>query len=233
MKRFIIEDSFWDVFSDATIGVIVAKGINNDVKFDFTDMLRNAQEEAHRFISDDDFTSNEIISSWRDAFKKFKTKKGARSSIEALLKRVKNGNSLSSINPLVDIYNTISLRYGFPCGGENIDKFMGDLRLTTANGDESFIPLGADKDSPPYPEEIIYKDDEGAVCRCFNWREASRTVLTENTKNAFLCIENIEGRDQELSLALEDLKGKAQDMLGGEYEVFILNKNNREITIED
>jgi len=38
--------------------------------------------------------------------------------------------------------------------------------LTKANGDENFIVLGSNENSLPYSGEIIYKDDEGAVCRC-------------------------------------------------------------------
>jgi DNA/RNA-binding domain of Phe-tRNA-synthetase-like protein len=81
-------------------------------------------------------SENPVIREWREAYQKFKTKKGARSSIEALLSRVKKGNALGTINPLVDIYNAISLRFGLPCGGEDIDTFAGTVRLTTATGTE-------------------------------------------------------------------------------------------------
>ena len=40
---------------------------------------------------------------WRQAFTKFKIKKGARSSIEVLLKRVSQGREFNPINPLVFI----------------------------------------------------------------------------------------------------------------------------------
>lgn len=83
------------------------------------------------------------------------------------------------------------MRYGFPCGGEDIDTFAGDIRLTLANGNEPYIPLGNAENASPYPDEMVYKDDDGAICRCWNWREAQRTMLTESTKNAFLCIEII------------------------------------------
>ncbi len=99
-----------------------------------------------------------------------------------MLKRVSTGKGLGTINPLVDIYNSISLKYAMPCGGEDMDKFIGDIRLTKATGDESFITLGSDKSEPPYEGEIVYKDDEGAICRCWNWRESVRTMLTEDTK---------------------------------------------------
>lgn len=79
--------------------------------------LMASNEEAKKYFIKDNFSENPVISVWREAYQKFKTKKGVRSSIEALLKRVEKGNEVSSINPLVDIYNTISLKYGMPCGG--------------------------------------------------------------------------------------------------------------------
>ncbi|MFP9039074.1 phenylalanine--tRNA ligase beta subunit-related protein, partial [Enterococcus faecalis] len=79
---------------------------------------------------------------WRQAFTTFKTKKGARSSIEALLKRVNQEREFFPINPLVDIYNSISLSFGVPCGGEDIEKIAGNLHLGKAQGGESFLPLG-------------------------------------------------------------------------------------------
>lgn len=38
---------------------------------------------------------------------------------------------------------------------------------------------------------MIYFDEQGAVCRCLNWREVQRTMLTEETKDAVLVIEAI------------------------------------------
>lgn len=162
---------------------------------------------------------------------KFKTKKGARSSIEALLKRVHNGNHLGTINPLVDIYNSISLKYGLPCGGEDIDKFVGDIRLTKAVGNENFVTLGTDENAPPYEGEIVYKDNEGAICRCWNWRESVRTMLTENTKNVFVHWINWWKRLEEFENALKDLAKIVQDNLGGTCKITILDINNKEISI--
>lgn len=99
---------------------------------------------------------------------------------------------------------------------EDIDKFIGDIRLTRAIGNEEFIPLGTDENSFPYEGEIIYKDDGGAICRCWNWREAVRTMLTEDTNNAFLCIELVdESRFKEFENALNELAKIVQEKLGG------------------
>ncbi|MDH5086619.1 B3/4 domain-containing protein [Clostridium perfringens] len=234
MKKFIIEDDFWELFPNAKIGIITCNGIDNTIKDknQYKDMISQGEKEALNHLPNEEFSSNEVIKVWRDAFKKFKTKKGARSSIEALLKRVSTGKGLGTINPLVDIYNSISLKYAMPCGGEDMDKFIGDIRLTKATGDESFITLGSDKSEPPYEGEIVYKDDKGAICRCWNWRESVRTMLTEDTKNAFLCIELVdENREKEFENALKELSQLVEKNLGGKSEVSILHINNKEAII--
>ncbi|EHK2388145.1 B3/B4 domain-containing protein [Clostridium perfringens] len=234
MKKFIIEDDFWELFPNAKIGIITCNGIDNTIKDEnqYKDMISQGEKEALTHLPNEEFSSNEVIKVWRDAFKKFKTKKGARSSIEALLKRVSTGKGLGTINPLVDIYNSISLKYAMPCGGEDMDKFIGDIRLTKATGDESFITLGSDKSEPPYEGEIVYKDDEGAICRCWNWRESVRTMLTEDTKNAFLCIELVdENREKEFENALKELSQLVEENLGGKSEISILHINNKEAII--
>lgn len=235
MKKFIIEDDFWDLFPDVKIGVVICNGIDNTIRDQekYEEMILQGEKEALKYLRESQFSNNQVIKVWREAFKKFKTKKGARSSIEAMLKRVDKENPVGTINPLVDIYNSISLKYALPCGGEDIDKFDGNIRLTKAIGDEEFIPLGTDENSPPYKGEVVYKDDKGAICRCWNWREAVRTMLTENTSNAFLCIELVdENRYTEFETALKDLENIVADNLGGRCKTSILDINNRELAIE-
>lgn len=235
MKKFIIEDDFWNLFPNAKIGIVICRNIDNSINNEshLKEMLLSSEKECLNHLQDSEFSNNAVIKVWREAFQKFKTKKGARSSIEALLKRIYNGNHLGNINPLVDIYNSASLKYALPCGGEDIDTFVGNIKLTQANGNEDFITLGSDKSEPPYEGEIIYKDELGAICRCWNWRESVRTMLTENTKHAFLCIESVdEKRTNSLYEALDYLKENVSSNLGGTCESFVLDVNNKEINLE-
>lgn len=118
-----------------------------------------------------------------------------------------------------------------PCGGEDIDSFIGDVILTKAKGNENFLTLGSNESEPPFEGEIVYKDDAGAICRCLNWRESVRTMLTENTKNAFLCIELIDAsRIEEFQESLKELSCLIQQNLGGEFKILILDINNKEIS---
>jgi DNA/RNA-binding domain of Phe-tRNA-synthetase-like protein len=235
MKSFVIEDEFWSIFPNAKIGVIVCNDIDNTIgdQNRYQRLILDAEQEASKHFNESDFSNNEVIKVWREAFQKFKTKKGARSSVEALLKRVYKGDHIGTINPLVDMYNSISLKYALPCGGEDLDAFVGDIRLTKAAGGEDFITLGSDESAPPYEGEIIYKDDAGAICRCWNWRESVRTMLTENTRNAFLCIELVdERRLEEFEHALNDLAKLVMDHLGGTQKMTILDINKKRVSID-
>ncbi|WP_261790128.1 phenylalanine--tRNA ligase beta subunit-related protein [Fusobacterium polymorphum] len=67
--------------------------------------------------------------------------------------------------------NTASLKYALPCGAEDLDSFIGDLKLTITKGGDKFIPLGSEEEDNTLANELCYIDSEGAVCRCFNWRD--------------------------------------------------------------
>lgn len=238
MSKFIITEEFWELFPEAEIAVVLAKGINNseeaaeNVRPEIIELLEKSNKEAEKFLTEETFSENKVISVWRKAYQKFKTKKGVRCSIEALLKRVEKGPGVGTLNPLVDIYNSVSLMYGLPCGGEDIDTFTGNMLLTKATGDELFMALGDEEYSTALPGEIIYKDDEGAVCRCWNWRDGQRTMLTDDTKNAFLIIESVDpDRSTDLKSATELLAGLTIKYLGGTADITYMNISNRELEI--
>lgn len=223
-----------EIFPESKIGILICTGIDNHIKEEdkYAPFLRECEKLSLKHIENPEFTQNPIIRTWRDAFYKFKTKKGARCSIEALLKRVSKGNQIGTIIPLVDIYNGISLKYGVPIGGEDFDKFEGDMRLTIADGGEEFVTYGSDKSEPPYPGEVVYKDNAGAICRCFNWRESVRTMLQEDTTNAFMIMEAVgDELDGVMDDALDELKSLIETELGGTVTKHIASAENPEVII--
>lgn len=238
MTKFKITEEFWELFPEGEIAVVLSKGIQNteahvaDARPEINELLQRSSKEATKFLTEEVFSENKVLSVWRKAYQQFKTKKGVRCSIEALLKRVEKGTGVSPINPLVDIYNAVSLTYGLPCGGEDIDTFKGDLLLTKAAGGERFLALGDEEYDNALPGEIIYKDNEGAVCRCWNWRDGQRTMLTENTVNALLIIESVDpDRKNDLEAAAASLAELTQKYLGGSTEIAHMNTDNRELTL--
>ena len=73
-----------------------------------------------------------------------------------MLTRISKGQSIRSINNLVDLYNIISLKYILPCGGQDLDQIKGDISLTRATANEAPVTLlGEQKESKPTEGEVI------------------------------------------------------------------------------
>ncbi|HFI0027542.1 TPA: B3/4 domain-containing protein [Streptococcus suis] len=226
MSQFVVDSSFWSLFPDAKIGVLLLKDYKtpSESPEDLVKLLEESNEIAQKFLTEDTFSENEVIQTYRQAYQKFKTKKGARSSIEALLKRSASDRPVTTISPLVDIYNAASLRFGLPCGAEDLDTFVGNLQLTITEGGDEFYLIGDENNNPTLPGEVCYKDDKGAVCRCFNWRDGERTMITDETKNAFLVMELVNSdRVEDLENALDFISQHAEKFLGVVPEKYLLD----------
>jgi DNA/RNA-binding domain of Phe-tRNA-synthetase-like protein len=222
--KFTIEEPFRGLFPEALIGIVVASGIDN----------RRAEEEARAelaaavaqvtpAIDGHELAAHPAVAPWREAYRRFGVKPSRhRSSIEGLLRSVPAGGP-RSINPLVDLYNAVSLRHMLPCGGEDLAAVRGDMRLTLAAGGESFVPLGSAEESPPLPGEVVYADDAGIICRAWNWREAERTKLTPETTRAVLVIEALPPRTAgDLLAACGDLAESVGNHLGASCRIALL-----------
>ncbi|MGV8241929.1 B3/B4 domain-containing protein, partial [Pseudomonas aeruginosa] len=100
-------------------------------------------------------------------------------SAEALRKRALRDGGLPSIDPVVDLYNAISVQFAIPVGGENLAAYAGTPRLVVADGSETFDTLknGEAVDESPDPVEVVWRDDLGVTCRCWNWLQGVRTRL--------------------------------------------------------
>ena len=194
MARFLVTPEVFARFPDAVLGVIVARGLDNTGEHpEIPAGLRQEEARVRELFAGQPVTEHPHIAAWREAYRKFGAKpKDHPSSIENLVRRVAKGHALPRINPLVDLYNTVSLRFLVPAGGEDLDRTQGDVRLTLAGEGEAPVRLlGEPEERPPYPGEVIYKDDLGAICRRWNWKEADRTKLTPETRRAILVIEGL------------------------------------------
>lgn len=220
-----IDAPFWELFPDARIGVVVGRGIDNAAGADEArTALDGAAREAAAASGETDLAAHPAVAPWRGAYRAFGAKPSKfRSSIEGLLRSARGGG-VRSVNPLVDLYNAVSLRAGLPCGGEDLAAVVGDIRLTRAVGDEAFVPLGGEEPQPPAPGEVIYRDDLGVLCRNWNWREAERTKLTAATRGAVLVLEALPPiTEGHLRAAAEDLAASVRWHVGGEARVVLLD----------
>lgn len=241
MKQFVTEESFWELFPEARIGIVVAHGMKPgdqvapESAAAIAKGLREANEAADAHLNSNTISQNQVVAVWRDAYQRFKTKKGARCSVENLLKRVLKGNPVGSITPSVDIYNAVSLAHALPVGGEDVDAMVGDIRLGITEGGDAFRPLGEDEDAPTLEGELCYRDDAGAICRCWNWRDGERTALTDESGKAFLIIESVDpARADDLEAAVDQLADMVQRYLGADiFAKQIITRDNPTMVIDE
>lgn len=97
-----------------------------------------ALEQAYRAVAQNEPAwAQSHLEAWAEVFRRFGAKPQRTScSAEALRKRVLRDGSLPRVNPVVDLYNAISLRFAVPVGGENLDAYAGQPLLTVASGSE-------------------------------------------------------------------------------------------------
>ncbi|MCJ8054629.1 B3/4 domain-containing protein [Shinella curvata] len=144
-------------------------------------MTRQVLEEACDFVrAGGPEWSDAHLANWADVYARFGAKPNRTPcSAQALRKRVERDGRIPSINPLVDLYNAVSLRYAVPVGGENLDAYVGLPRLAVSDGTEPFdtIANGEPLIENPAKGEIVWRDDVGVTCRRWNWRQGTRTRL--------------------------------------------------------
>ena len=228
MSKFIVEDKIFEEFPNLKIGLVVCNNIDNNKELSqsFYEEFSKEKEFVKNKFNDVALAEYPIIHKWREVYKSFGEKK-ARSSIEALIRRTVNGNDIPKINPIVDIYNMISIKYELPCGGEDLDRIDSDIVLGYASGDEKFVELGSNDEEIVNVGEIVYKFDDVVICRNFNYRESDITKLTNDTTNCVLVIESI--LDSNIYTALEELSSLVESNLGGNCNILLLDKDNNEV----
>lgn len=220
MSQFVVEKPFWDIFPEVRIALIRVTGLDNHDHGQLPDtVLEEANAHVADLIPDDPISANSLIHEWREAFRKFKTKKGARCAVENLLKRSKNGNPVRSIDPMVDLYNACSLRTGFPVASLDTESIQGDIRLTVAKGGEPFQAISEDEPEPALDGEVIYADDAGVVSRCWCWRDAERVETRDDTTAATMYIECLKPEWQaDHEAAVNQLTSEIEQYLGAKTE---------------
>ncbi len=227
--QFHVAKAVFDKYPRLLVGLLVCRGVNNGASpAAVTESLRKAENDVRqRFKDPEALKTHASIAAWQEAHAAFGSNPNKfPPSVFALAKRVVKGGELPAINLLVDLYNAASLQNMMPVGGEDLDACRGDIWLTFADGTEPFSTIGSMANEPPEVGEVVYKDDEGALCRKFNWREAGRTCLTETTRNAVIVIEALPPTQRgELEVVLEQLRQSIVQYCGGTVHAATLDQS--------
>ena len=170
-------------------------------------LLQAAQAAARQALNGGPAEELPHVAAWREAYRAFGAKpQRTRNSLEALLRRAESG--LPRVNRLTDYYNAVSVLHQIPLGGEDLTRYAGPPRLVRATGDEPFgtVADGIAVTEHPDPGEVVWCDEAGVTCRRWNWRQARRTQLRDDTTAALFILDALDPvTDQELHAAADDL----------------------------
>jgi DNA/RNA-binding domain of Phe-tRNA-synthetase-like protein len=165
---------------------------NATVRLPNAQVLEDVIAAAEASVGHDEATRDAHLAAWADTYKGFGAKPNRTPcSAAALIKRVRKDGVLPRISPLVDAYNAVSVLYGIPVGGEDLDLYRGLPRLLIASGDEIFETVEQGEPVMEHPDlgEIVWCDDRGVTCRRWNWRQGRRTMVTADSTALWLVLE--------------------------------------------
>jgi DNA/RNA-binding domain of Phe-tRNA-synthetase-like protein len=189
---FSIDEAVAQKYPSINIGIAVIKNIN--IKKTNPDLV----QEISKFVSKQSHLSNEIISSYPEVISYRKLYKemrvdwhSRRPSPEALLRRISQKKDLYQINTCVDAYNLIVMKNRVSVGAFDYGKFSFPTMMRFPKKGEEILLLG-DKEPTKFKEtELAYFDQNGGYNIDFNYRDAQRTAVTEDTKDILLNIDGI------------------------------------------
>jgi DNA/RNA-binding domain of Phe-tRNA-synthetase-like protein len=212
LQRFLagayVDDAVFALRPDYRVMLLAADGLAAGPSDQESEaLLQAAEAAAGDALRDRPVAELPHVAAWREAYRAFGAKpQRTRNSLEALLRRAASG--LPRVNRHTDLYNAISVLHQIPLGGEDLTRYSGAPRLVRATGTEPFdtVADGSVVIERPEPGEVVWCDDAGVTCRRWNWRQARRTQLSDDTTTALFILDALEPMaDEALHAAAEDL----------------------------
>ena len=127
------------------------------------------------------------------------------SASESLVRLLLRTGKLPRINPLVDIYNAVSLETRLALGAHDIQCLERGVELRISNGTERFVPLGATEPEVIQAGEYGYFDRSGEMICRLEHKQVEKTKVTAETTDCFYVIQGNEQTDDDYLNAAADL----------------------------
>jgi DNA/RNA-binding domain of Phe-tRNA-synthetase-like protein len=202
-----VDRSVFELRPDYRAMLLAVNGITPGAGDEHSEALLVAAEASMRELDGRPVEELPHIASWREAYRVFGAKpQRTRNSLESLTRRAGSEAGLPRVNRLTDIYNAVSVLHQVPLGGEDLNRYVGSPRLVRATGEEPFdtVADGADVVEHPEPGEVVWCDETGVTCRRWNWRQARRTQLRDDTAAALFILDALDPMTSEALDAVAD-----------------------------
>ena len=135
---------------------------------------------------------------------------------ENLLKTVSRHGSIPRINLLVDIYNTVSIKYKLALGAHDLSEVEGDIHLRFTDGSEKYVPLGSVEPKAVPANHYSYIDSSNEILCYLDVRQANKAIVAPETKACFFTVQgNSETPLEYIEEAVWELIALAKKYCGG------------------
>ncbi len=221
-ELFHIDKQVSGNYPTISVGLAIIKNINvrksNDtLEKEKETLLKNFEE-----LTTEQLGAYPEIQSYRKLYKQMGVDwHSRRPSPEALLRRVALKKGLYTVNTCVDAYNLVVMKERVSVGAFDLDKLQFPTLMRFPKPGEEILLLG-DSEPTAYKEtELAYFDQQGGYNIDFNYRDAQRTAVTEQTKNVYINVDGIyDITPDKVQQVLEETCEIIMKYCGGKLELF-------------
>lgn len=182
--------------------------------------LQLFQESLFFELEDKNVSDVDEIKEWRNVFKQTgKDPNRYRHSAEALYRRAKKHQYVSSVNSATDLNNFFSLQYKIPLGIYDLDSLTGVITMRLGNEGEEYLGLNGRNNN--LHNLIVTADEQGPFGSPFV--DSVRSSISESTKQAIQIIYVRPSMEKsEAEKMVESLMNMFTQIHGGEAQFDII-----------
>jgi lysyl-tRNA synthetase, class I len=186
------DETFSKTYPSAIVGVAVIKDISIEKSHPELETAKAELITELSGLNNQAIGEFPEITSYRQMYKQMGIDwHSRRPSPEALLRRIAQGKDLYSINTCVDAYNLAVIRNRVSVGAFDLDHVQFPTTLKIANGGEEILLLGDKEAKTIKAGEVSYFDQTGPYNLDYNYRDAQRTMVRDETKNILINVDGV------------------------------------------
>lgn len=195
-----IDDQLYSVYPDIRLGLLQFQANVKESDKNFWECMNHTVLfQVQKTIEGKQWNEIPGVKGSRAAYKAFGRNPGRyRVSSEALLRRVRRGDALYTINSVVDVNNLLSIESGLSVGSYDLDQIHGTITFRKAEKGDGYTGIG--KDFLDMENMLVLADEEGIFGSSMS--DSTRAMVKEQTKNVLLVLYCFE-KDIDLLALLE------------------------------
>lgn len=156
-----IDDQLNSVYPDIRLGLLQFQADVKESDKNFWERMNHTVlSQVQKTIEGKQWNEIPGVKGSRSAYKAFGRNPGRyRVSSEALLRRVRRGDALYTINSVVDVNNLLSIESGLSVGSYDLDQIHGTITFRKSEKGEGYTGIG--KDFLDMENMLVLADEEG------------------------------------------------------------------------